>query len=501
MPVDTSIYANQANPINPLATFGSIANTANALNQNRLFQQTFAARKAIGQAYQKAIDPTTGQLDTNKLLGSVAADPNAGFMAGDVAAQALARQQAELGIQKDQLDLANKHLANMNNRIGSLLSNPNVTSKDVISSVGDAIAEGAITPQIAAQELSSMPSDPGQLKGWLTEHLVRNLDSQQKVQALYGQIQPVDSGGQINILAASPITGARSLGTVQKTMSPGEAATPIQTFNPETNQPSLISKQQFANQTVTRAPLPPATPNPANGETSGGSIPNAGGIPAGPTLGAQAAADVTAKESAEQGIDLQKAADSVPQKKAILGNLDAALQNFTAGAGADWSLIAKKFANATPIGNFDPKTIASQEEFNKQATMLAQQQFQTLGGTGTDMKLGSTMHTSPNELLSNLGNHEIIALLKGNEDAIRVKNDAWQQWQQNHGSQSYGQFQTQFNKEYDPRVFQAQYLDAGGKQDLLKGMTKSEQTSFRSAYNAAVENGWIPDPRGNANGG
>lgn len=492
MPVDTSIYSNQAKPINPLATFGSIANTANALNQNRLFQQTFAARKAIGQAYQNAINPATGQLDTNKLLGSVAADPNAGFMAGDVAAQALARKQAELGIQKDQLDLANKHLANMNNRIGSLLAMPNVTPKAVISSVGDAIAEGAITPKIAAQELSSMPSDPGQLKTWLTEHLIRNLDAQQKVQALYGQIQPVDTGGQVNVLAVSPMIGARSLGTVQKTMAPGDAATPVPAFNPQTNQPVLLSKQQFANKTGVGAPA---------GQS--GEIPAAGGIPAGPPLGAQAAAEVTGKESAQQGIDLQQAADAVPQKKAILGNLDAALGNFTSGAAADWKLIGKKFANAAnPFGDtFNAKTIASQEEFNKQATMLAQQQFQTLGGTGTDMKLGSTMHTSPNELLSNLGNHEIIALLKGNEDAIRAKNEAWQNWQQTHGSQSYGQFQTEFNKEYDPRVFQAQYLDAEGKKSLLSGMTKTEQTQFRNAYNTAVEKGWIPDPRGTANGG
>lgn len=494
MPVDTSIYtAVQPKPLNPLTTFGSVANTANAMNQNRLFQQTFKARKAIGQAYQNAIDPTTGQLDTNKLLGSVAADPNAGFMAGEVAAQALARKQAELGIQKDQLDLANKHLTNMNNRIGSLLAMPNVTQKQVISSVGDAIAEGAITPKIAAQELASMPNDPAQLKGWLTEHLVRNLDSQQKVQALYGQIQSVDTGGQVNILAASPITGARSLGTIEKTMSPGEAATPVPVFNAGSNQPALISKGQFAN----------ATNGQISAAKENGSALSGPGIPAGPPLGAQAAAEVTGRESAQQGINLQQAADAVPQKKAILGNLDAALGNFTSGAAADWKLVGKKFANAAnPFGNtFNPKTIASQEEFNKQATMLAQQQFQTLGGTGTDMKLGSTMHTSPNELLSNLGNHEIIALLKGNEDAIRAKNEAWQQWQQAHGSQSYGQFQTQFNKEYDPRVFQAQYLDAEGKQGLLKGMTKAEQTQFRNAYNTAVEKGWIPDPRGSDNGG
>jgi hypothetical protein len=221
-------------------------------------------------------------------------------------------------------------------------------------------------------------------------------------------------------------------------------------------------------------------------------------MPSSPPLGAEAAANTAATASAEQGVALQKAADTVPQQKALLGNLDAALDQFTAGPGADWKKVATAFANTVlPNGmQIHPEAIASQEEFNKQALQLAQQQFQTLGGTGTDAKLDSTMHTSPNEALSSLGNKGIIQLLKGNADAIAVKNQEWQQWlSQGHGPETYGAFSTQFNKTYDPRVFQSTYMSVPQRQDMLKGMTGAEKTQFRQSYNMAVDNGWIPDPR------
>jgi hypothetical protein len=120
-----------------------------------------------------------------------------------------------------------------------------------------------------------------------------------------------------------------------------------------------------------------------------------------------------------------------------------------------------------------------------------------LGGTGTDAKLDSAMHTSPNQLLSNMGNKEIIALLKGNADAIFAKNQAWQQLQQQGGgSDTYGRFSALFNKSYNPQVFQFQYLDPGKRGDIIKAMSPAERQSFLNSYRVAIQQGWVPDPRG-----
>jgi hypothetical protein len=223
------------------------------------------------------------------------------------------------------------------------------------------------------------------------------------------------------------------------------------------------------------------------------------GVPAAPPLGAEAAANVMSSAAANQGVNLQQTADQVPQRKALLGNMEAALADFDSGPGREtWKTIN---AGTNRMFGINAQSIASTEDFAKLATQLAQSQFQSLGGTGTDAKLDSAMHTSPNLALSNLGNQQIIGLLKGNEDAINVKNQEWQSYLKKGGSpQDYGAFSTQFNKQFDPRVFQSTYMDPGQRQDLLKGMTSSEKSQFQNTYNYAVQRGWIPDPRA-TNGG
>ena len=92
---------------------------------------------------------------------------------------------------------------------------------------------------------------------------------------------------------------------------------------------------------------------------------------------------------------LANAAEGSNGRRAILGNLEDTMSNFTTGPGADWQKVAKAFINRNvplPAGwQFDPKSIASQEEFNKQAGQLAQQQFGAIGGTGTDAKFAAAL--------------------------------------------------------------------------------------------------------------
>ena len=223
-----------------------------------------------------------------------------------------------------------------------------------------------------------------------------------------------------------------------------------------------------------------------------------------PPLGAGEAANVTAQGGAQQGITLGTAADSSPTRKAMLGNLETDLQNFTAGPGADWTKVAKAWANRnvlpTPL-QFDPTSIASQEQFTKQAEQLAQQQFAAIGGTGTDAKFGSAFKSNPNDALSQLGNTGIIRLLKGNEDAIQAKNSAWQDWlAKGNSPATYSQFAQQFNQSFDPRVYQSQYMSKPDFTKMLKSMSAPEARAFVQKFNSAKTAGYVTDPGAQYNG-
>jgi len=189
------------------------------------------------------------------------------------------------------------------------------------------------------------------------------------------------------------------------------------------------------------------------------------------------------------------AAEGSPGRLAILGNLENNIDKFTAGPGADWTKVGKAFVNRNvplPAGwQFDPKAIAGQEEFTKQAYNLAQQQFQAIGGSGTDAKFNSAFETSPNETLSNLGNKGIMRLLKGNEDALQTKNAAWLAKSAADPNASARQFSQDFNNHFDPRVFQFKYLSPDERKAYVQQMDPQEQKRF--LYNATVarKQGWI----------
>jgi hypothetical protein len=58
-------------------------------------------------------------------------------------------------------------------------------------------------------------------------------------------------------------------------------------------------------------------------------------------------------------------------------------------------------------------------------------------------------------------------------------------------AETYGQFQTQWNRIYDPRVFQSVYMSPAERQATLKGMTAAEQTQVQGDYKRAHSLGWV----------
>lgn len=520
MPVDTSIYGKTPPALNPIQTYGSLANTQNLVNQNKLFQQTFKDKAALSGAYQGAIDPQTGSVNYEKVIGSLSTN-GMGYLVPEAVKNLQEQQQRQLGIDKTALEKNIIHLNTMRGALGTLTANPNVSQKDVINSVADLVAKGVLTPQMATSTISTIPQDPQALKGWLQDHLLNNLGSAERLNAIAGQIQTINTGDQQHVLAVSPVTGARTIGTLQNKLSPEAATTPTPMLvrNPDgTMSPSNVTRAQFAGMAnqgpVATAPaltatgLTPSeatTPTPAfvNGQpvavtrqafadAAGGGTP----IATGPKLGQAPAADVTGRVSAEQGVALNQMADSVPARKAALSTMEQTLGKFESGPSAEATKELKALAGRFGLTPDSVREgVAAQEEFTKLGTQIALQQLQTLG-TGTDEKLGTAIKANPSTALSKLGNQQIIQLLKGNEDALAVKNQEWQKWLgSGNGPETYGQFSTQFNKTFDPRVFQSIYMTTDQMKKMVDAMSDPEKKALQTSYNTAVERGWIPDPR------
>lgn len=206
--------------------------------------------------------------------------------------------------------------------------------------------------------------------------------------------------------------------------------------------------------------------------------------------GAQA---VDLEGAARRGQALNEQADQVPQRKATLNNMLGLLNEFSSGKGA------KTEANyRSALGRFglDPgaSVTGATEEFAKLANQIAAQQASQLGTT--DQQQRTVMGANPSTEFSKLGNERVIAVLKGNEDAISAKRDAFQRFKAANPQGSYDQFSAAFNRDFDPRVFQ--YLNMGKTQreDFRKSLSPTQQEVFSRAAKTAIANGWIGAPNG-----
>ncbi len=496
--VDTSSYGkNLAKPMSPLETLSGVAGLQNTMNQNKLFQQEFKSKLGLNRIYKEAIDPNTGELDVSKLQGLMG-DPNVTMGLPQAYQNSQEAQKRNLEIKSAQVDNWKKHIDATSAAVAPFMK-PGKSSAELATTLAQLKTNGVLNDQQVLDAWMSIPRDPKthmidetKIPEWAQAQQMKNIDSLARLNMYHPKPEFVDLPGGGKAPFSMPQMGSpQQVGpTIQAAASPT-----TQVFGPD-GVPRYVGAPQGNNPYEPRA-------QGGTGPAAGGGMPaQAGGGIAGQAAGmspaASAASAESGKFSAQQGTTLQGRSDRVADNKAILGNLESELSapGFETGPGTSTVAKLAKFVNAQTGFEFRAEGLSAREQFNKLAGMLAQSQFQALGGTGTDAKLDSATLTSPNSELSKLGNKGIIALLKGNEDAIAAKNQAWQAWQQANGPQSYGQFSVQFNKSYDPRVFQSQYLDGANKQKLLKGMTEAEQKAFRNSYNTAVTNGWIPDPRG-----
>lgn len=193
MPIDTSIYANQVQ-VNPLAAITNAAGAVNAVQANKLTQQTLQARNSLSNILSQSTNPD-GSVNYANAVALASKDPNAALIVPELQSQRLSanapvsyfdnktnqymvapsqnmgnvlnpggnrvNQPAPPPIPVTQLNqLHSKYNAIIDNG-QKLIGKPDLNSSDITNEVADLVSSEHITPQEAMNILSTMPKGPG----------------------------------------------------------------------------------------------------------------------------------------------------------------------------------------------------------------------------------------------------------------------------------------------------------------------------------------------------
>lgn len=447
MPVDTSIYNRPQGP-NAITQFSQMAGTANALMQNRIMQEQMRTNLATGQAYRQAVDSTTGQVDPRLLTNAIVNSP-AAYNLPNVLKDVQQQKQAGVALETSEYELANKRLGSLRSTLGSLLANPNATGKDVIGSTAQLVAQGVITPKMAADAMSGMPQDPKKLRVWLTDHMVNTMTAQEKMNAAYGTpqmqqgIDPRTNAPVVNPIAVSPLTGVR------------------------------------------RLPVDSGAPGPGGAQSM--TAPG-GGIQTGLAPGQSAAME----KSAASWQTLRDDVGSSAQRVFQLGEALKGLQGTATGPGTEFRNQLSSYVLALPGGNsiVDAKGVAS---YDKAVKYLTQNSMAAAGqlGAGTDSKLATALTANASTSISNMAAQDVVKANIALERIKQAQADIFEKSGALPGE--FSGWAVDWNKNVDPRAFAIDMMGAGDRKKLLGSLKGQEQRRFIDSVKIAISTGLV-DP-------
>jgi hypothetical protein len=219
------------------------------------------------------------------------------------------------------------------------------------------------------------------------------------------------------------------------------------------------------------------------------------GVPFGLPPGRAEAQGAEAVEGQRAAIGLQNAANEIPQQRTQLDlmrqDLETARNKFgpTAGYEKTANVVANRVLGFHPT--MSKEEIAALESFDKVGRQIAMSQAGALHAT--DATLSTALGANPNTSLSPLGNEGIINMLHGNTDAIAVKAREWNKARgTGTGPDQFYQWSDNFNRSFDPRVFQFMRMSSDQQATLLRSIPDKEQ--FERHLMDADRRGWITIP-------
>jgi hypothetical protein len=484
--------------INPMAVAGQAQTLQQGMLQNRLLGAQLSGKTDVAGAISGATGPD-GKVDWAKAASSL---PAGSFGAPDLAERAISnqtQQQAlvtahilqqvqEQKLTQEQIATGAQENANAQQLANSIRATGD-TSQANVTSMLDAATPTMFKSPTALQQVqdfkSKLTPDPT-----ANDALLKNYGLLHgQVAGVLGQIRDVNLGATTDQVRNDVATGApQTTGALQNTIPPTAMASRVSTVAPGSNQPTTVPLSATVD--ASGKPLQPGSPGAAPQLGPGGQLPSQ------PPLGAEATASAGGAGRANQGVafeaGLAKAANGWAAQHSSLsqfGNLvDQIASGNKAGSLKKLGQFAAEFNLPAPVSKNDT---AGLEEAGKLSQLIAQQQFQQLGGTGTDAKLESAMHTSPSEFLSQVGNKRILPLLQGLNDATKAQANLYQTWKAQHGPEDYADFINQWNQHFDPRAFQSAYMTPTDVAAMRASMGTQERANFDSFRAFAKQKGWL----------
>lgn len=448
MPVDTSIYG-LLKPVDPMATINELANTGSAISQNRLLQFDLAGKNALAAAVQGAIDPGTGQFDTNALVRSLQQPGNApaaaigtglaldyaGKQLGNVGA-GLTNEGLGLTNQQTGQNLEQSAFGNAGSAFGALLSQKDPATGQSVPVTYDALhnlvvdlgAQGRITPQIQKEMLRSIPGDPDAARAWAEHTYLASLPAE--------------------VTAA---TGAPA--------APGPGGAP---------------RSQLGGQAIS--------------ESLGGGITTA--LPPGVAEAMQRSA-----ASYQALLDDVGGPNGAATRIFQLGKALSGLQGSNTGPGTEWQNDLQSFivANAPSLGvqlGIDPAKVANYDEANKYLTAYASAQAGAIG-PNTNQSLSTFLSANASTHISELASQDVTKAALALE---RMKLAEAYVFNQSGGLPGeFSSFSVDWNRNADPRAYAIDLMSPEAIKTFYGKLKGDEKSRFLDNLRIAIASGLV-DP-------
>jgi len=212
----------------PLEVQGRMLQLKNLGIQSQIQQATLQDRQRLmdeqaqlADIYKGAAGPG-GAIDHEAVIKGLAAR-GLGAKIPEYRKAMLAANKEEAETSTKQFELAKKRLDASGAAISSLLQQPEVSHDNVIQTVSGLVSRGLMDSDSGAKLVRSMPGDPVQLRGWLTQKGLEVMDHSKRMEMLTPNFQQIDQGGAIQTGTVDPLTGRYTqVGQIGKTNTPGE---------------------------------------------------------------------------------------------------------------------------------------------------------------------------------------------------------------------------------------------------------------------------------------
>lgn len=220
----------------PLAQYGRVAAIQGAQQQNQLaqlqmqnLQRDQESTNALNRAYAEAYNPQTGEVDVNKLRGSLSTGGFGSKLPG-IEKGLLELGEAKTKQQKAQTDLLDSKLKQSRQFLETIdPSSPNAAeaymqwhkANHADPVIGKALEARGITVDQSMQRIQQLLQTPGGLNRLINES---KLGTEKFMELNKPQLSTTDLGGKVESRTFAPLTGElKTIGTQTKTMAPGEA--------------------------------------------------------------------------------------------------------------------------------------------------------------------------------------------------------------------------------------------------------------------------------------